>query len=113
MLAKNPAGWQEILDVVDATPRNTPVVIALNAQTNDGVDTSWIWNVDFDRLRGRKLICTGERGADLSVCLRYRDLDHVRAGDLDASLRALRTQPVTVIANYSAFQQARRLLSGG
>src|ERR1700734_3635976 len=54
LLAKNPAGWLEALDVVAPPP--TPVLLAVNAQGPDGRDTSWLWDVDFRRLRGRAVL---------------------------------------------------------
>ena len=51
LLAKNPAGWLEALDVIAPPP--APVLLSVNAQGPDGRDTSWLWDVDFRRLRGR------------------------------------------------------------
>ena len=51
MLAKNPAGWAETLRVLD---EDTPVVVAVNAKEADGRDLSWLWDVHFERLRGRQ-----------------------------------------------------------
>ena len=49
LLAKNPAGWNETLDFLAAPPAG--VVVAVNARGPDGYDTSWLWDVDFERLR--------------------------------------------------------------
>ena len=67
LLAKNPAGWLEALDVVAPAP--APVLLAVNAQGPDGRDTSWLWDVDFRRLRGRTVLVGGERRLDLAVRL--------------------------------------------
>ena len=67
LLAKNPAGWLEALDVVAPPP--APVLLAVNAQGPDGRDTSWLWDVDFRRLRGRNVLVGGERKLDLAVRL--------------------------------------------
>ncbi|HTM86293.1 MAG TPA: MurT ligase domain-containing protein, partial [Mycobacterium sp.] len=46
LLAKNPAGWQEALSMVD---KQVPgVVIAVNGQVPDGIDLSWLWDVNFE-----------------------------------------------------------------
>ena len=45
LLAKNPAGWLEALDVLAPAP--APVLLAVNAQGPDGRDTSWLWDVDY------------------------------------------------------------------
>src|SRR6202042_1173895 len=67
LLAKNPAGWLEALDVIAPPP--APVLLSVNAQGPDGRDTSWLWDVDFRRLRGRNVLVGGERRLDLAVRL--------------------------------------------
>ena len=52
MLAKNPAGWSELLDLVGEEDR--PLVISINARTADGADPSWLWDVPFERLAARR-----------------------------------------------------------
>ena len=71
LLAKNPAGWAEALDLLRPAP--LPVVVGINARIADGRDPSWLWDVPFERLRGRFVVATGERGRDLAVRLRYAE----------------------------------------
>lgn len=86
MLAKNPAGWQELLDLV--CPGTGPVVVGINARVADGRDPSWLWDVPFERLRGRPVVATGERCLDLSVRLRYGEVEHVTEREPHRALRA-------------------------
>ena len=112
LLAKNPAGWLEVLDVLRPAP--APVVVAINARIADGRDPSWLWDVPFEALAGRPVIATGERGRDLAVRLRYAEVDHRYAADLLEAVRAaarLAAAPspspapvFDVVANYTAFQ---------
>ena len=51
MLAKNPAGWDELLDLV--VQDDAPLVVSINARVADGADPSWLWDVPFERLAGR------------------------------------------------------------
>ena len=74
LLAKNPAGWNEILDFLAAPPAG--VVVAVNARGPDGYDTSWLWDVDFERLEGRPVVAAGERALDVAVRLRYAGVPH-------------------------------------
>ena len=46
LLAKNPAGWQEALSMVDTDAGS--VVISVNGQVPDGEDLSWLWDVNFE-----------------------------------------------------------------
>ena len=73
MLAKNPAGWSELLDLVAGD--DGPLVVSINARIADGADPSWLWDVPFERLAGRPVVATGDRCADLSVRLHYADVD--------------------------------------
>jgi UDP-N-acetylmuramyl tripeptide synthase len=105
MLAKNPAGWDELLDLV--VHDESPVTVSINARVADGADPSWLWDVPFERLGGRAVVATGERYRDLSVRLQYAGVEHrtesdpVRAVSLAADGGAA---TVDVIGNYTAFQ---------
>ena len=122
ILAKNPAGWAETLDVVDDDDR--PLVLAVNAQPVDGVDTSWLYDVPFERLAGRQVRVIGAAAVDLSLRLSYahvphrlasdvgtavRDCSHRRmiASDLPARWDASPGGCVDVIADYSNFRRLR------
>ncbi|SFW60420.1 Mur ligase family protein [Amycolatopsis australiensis] len=110
MLAKNPAGWMETLRVLD---EDTPVVVAVNAQEADGRDLSWLWDVHFERLRGRQVVVTGERGADLAVRLCYAEVPHWAEPDPVAAIDALPPGGVELVANYTAFRDLVGRLRGG
>jgi UDP-N-acetylmuramyl tripeptide synthase len=75
LLAKNPAGWAAIFDLLDESrPPDSPVVLSINARIADGLDTSWLWDVPFDRLAGRSVTATGDRRLDLAVRLHYAEV---------------------------------------
>lgn len=80
LLAKNPAGWREALQMVDGSA--APAVVSINARIADGRDPSWLWDVPFERLRGRFVVAGGERRHDLAVRLAYAEVDHACAGSL-------------------------------
>ncbi|MGH9009645.1 MAG: MurT ligase domain-containing protein [Acidimicrobiia bacterium] len=102
LLAKNPAGWNEILDFLAAPPAG--VVVAVNARGPDGYDTSWLWDVDFERLEGRPVIAAGERALDVAVRLRYAGVPHEVCPDPLLAARQLPPGKVELVANYTAFQ---------
>jgi len=106
LLAKNPAGWQEAIDMLG--PADRPVVASINARIADGRDPSWLWDVPFERLRGRFVVALGERRHDLAVRLRYAEVDHAIADTLRDATRLARdhgeSDHVDLIANYTAFQ---------
>ena len=108
LLAKNPAGWLEALDVLAPPP--VPVLLAVNAQGPDGRDTSWLWDVDYRRLRDRVVLVGGERKLDLAVRLEADGVPFRLVNDIDQAISAARAPSLDVLANYTAFQQYRAVL---
>jgi UDP-N-acetylmuramyl tripeptide synthase len=110
ILAKNPASWAEALATVAST--STPLVLAFNADGVDGRDPSWLYDVRFADLRGRPMAVTGRRSTDMLVRLEMDGLTTVSvAPDVAAAVAMMPPGEVTVVANYTAFQEARRVLS--
>lgn len=104
LLAKNPAGWAEALPLATSDP----VILAIDSVAADGKDVSWLWDVAYEQLAGRTVICTGPRAQDLAVRLSYAGVDHEIEPDLRAALGE-RAKPVDVIATYTPFQQLLKL----
>ncbi len=98
LLAKNPAGTAALLDSLG----HDEVWVAINARTADGKDPSWLYDVPFSQLRNRQVVCLGERRLDLATRLTYAGVD-CRVVDDPAELRD-GTEPVTLVANYTAFR---------
>jgi UDP-N-acetylmuramyl tripeptide synthase len=109
MLAKNPAGWSELLDLVGHD--DGPIVISINARTADGADPSWLWDVPFERLAPRVVVATGDRCRDLSVRLQYAGVAHATVTDPREAVRTARAEHcgpvdrVDLIGNYTAFAE--------
>jgi UDP-N-acetylmuramyl tripeptide synthase len=108
LLAKNPAGWLEALDVLAPAP--VPVLLAVNAQGPDGRDTSWLWDVDYRRLRDRVVLVGGERRLDLAVRLEADGVPFWLVDDIDQAIEMAGAPSLEVLANYTAFQQYRAVL---
>lgn len=109
LLAKNPAGWLEVFDVLRPAP--LPVVVIINARIADGRDPSWLWDVPFERLAGRLVLASGERSRDLAVRLRYAGVEHRHHPDPVAAITEAGAPAVDVVANYTAFQALRTRLA--
>lgn len=108
MLAKNPAGWQEALSMIDRTADS--VIIAVNGQVADGQDLSWLWDVKFENFEDQQVIATGERGTDLAVRLGYASVGHKLVKDTVDAVLACPPGRVEVLANYTAFRDLKREL---
>jgi len=109
LLAKNPAGWQEALSMVDKTAAG--VVISVNGQVPDGEDLSWLWDVRFEHFEGIAVVAAGERGTDLAVRLGYAGVSHTLVHDTVAAIASCPPGHVEVVANYTAFLQLQRALA--
>jgi UDP-N-acetylmuramyl tripeptide synthase len=121
LLAKNPAGWQEALSMVDTDAGS--VVISVNGQVPDGEDLSWLWDVDFEhfvdeplgrRAQGRHpVVAAGERGTDLAVRLGYAGVEHTLVHNTVEAITSCPPGHVEVVANYTAFLQLNRTFGRG
>lgn len=109
LLAKNPAGWQEALSMVDKHAAG--VVISVNGQVPDGEDLSWLWDVRFEHFEDTVVVAAGERGTDLAVRLGYAGVEHSLVHDTVAAIDSCPPGHVEVIANYTAFLQLNRRIS--
>ncbi|WP_319457613.1 MULTISPECIES: Mur ligase family protein [unclassified Mycobacterium] len=109
LLAKNPAGWQEALSMVDK--QGAGVVIAVNGQVPDGEDLSWLWDVRFEHFEDTAVVAAGERGTDLAVRLGYAGVGHTLVHDTVKAIASCPPGHVEVIANYTAFLQLNRVLA--
>jgi lipid II isoglutaminyl synthase (glutamine-hydrolysing) len=108
LLAKNPAGWQEALSMIDK--HGAGVVIAVNGQIPDGEDLSWLWDVRFEHFEDTAVVAAGERATDLAVRLAYAGVDHTLVHDTVDAIGSCPPGHVEVIANYTAFLQLNRAL---
>lgn len=105
LLAKNPAGWAAALAMIEP---GSQLIVGINARIADGTDTSWLYDVPFERLDGRTVGALGDRRDDLAVRLRYAGATPVVDADPVALAADLPPGPLVVAANYTAFRELRR-----
>jgi UDP-N-acetylmuramyl tripeptide synthase len=103
LLAKNPAGWVEMLELLDTEP-DRPVIVDFNSRTADGRDPSWLWDVPFERLAGRQVLVTGERREDVGVRLAYAQVPHTLHASAEQAAAVIDAPMIDVVANYTAFR---------
>jgi len=120
ILAKNPAGLNEVLRTITADGGGKDLAVFLNDDIADGRDVSWIWDVDFDLLAGRvrNLTVSGTRAWDMALRLKYAGMDSLPGVEEDTAAalrRAIRATPeggdLIVIPTYTAMLQVRGLLA--
>jgi UDP-N-acetylmuramyl tripeptide synthase len=120
ILAKNPAGLNEVLRTITTNERAANVILFLNDDIADGRDISWIWDVDFEVLSGqtKNVTISGVRAWDLAVRLKYAGFDTFDRVETDSE-RALRKalketpedEPLIVIPTYTAMLEVRESLA--
>jgi UDP-N-acetylmuramyl tripeptide synthase len=114
ILVKNPSGFR--LSLQSFASKSSTVMIAINDQYADGRDMSWLWDVDFERLRQSGVeVVSGMRAYDMALRLQY-DLVPVHHVDTDIT-RGLQTalektsgSPLQIYCTYTAMLQIRREL---
>ncbi len=100
LLAKNPAGFAAMLEGMEGSG---DVWVAINARLADGHDPSWLYDVPFEALRGRRVRCLGDRRLDLATRLWYAGVESYV--DEEPTLDG---RVVDVLANYTAFSDLLR-----
>ena len=107
-LAKNPAGFDHNIEMMLADPNPKDLVIAINDNAQDGRDISWLWDVDFDRIRDpsvRSVMVSGTRALDMQLRLKYVEISSEAVEDpCEAAERMLKagSENLYVLVNYTA-----------
>ncbi len=115
-LAKNPVGANMTLRVMNEMQGEKELLFVLNDNIADGLDVSWIWDINFSIFeRVTRVITSGTRAYDIAVrikCSGYNPENIVVLPELDKAVAELaRTEGRKfVIANYTAVQPTRSAL---
>ena len=101
-LTKNPASWTEALKSV--TGDNA--VLIVNAREVDGIDTSWLWDISFSGLLGKRVVVCGERALDIAYRLHVEGIEaEITSSFKDAISKFESGASVQVLAAYTAFHE--------
>ena len=76
MLVKNPAGFNQVINLISHDEGCCKLAFLLNDRFADGTDISWIWDVDFEALaaqqaRFTRILVSGVRADDMALRLKY------------------------------------------
>ncbi|MCH7616487.1 MAG: DUF1727 domain-containing protein [Chloroflexi bacterium] len=119
ILAKNPAGVNQVIRTITADGAPKHLAVFLNDDIADGRDISWIWDVDFELLSGgvASLVVSGRRAWDMALRLKYAGLGERPEVEHDAKLalrQAIAATPeggtLYVIPTYTAMLDVRNIL---
>lgn len=115
-LAKNPVGANMTLRVMNEMNGEKELLFVLNDNVADGLDVSWIYDINFTIFeRVTRVVTSGTRAYDIAVrikCSGYDAANIVVRPDLDDAVEELAKTPGRkfVIANYTAVQPTRAAL---
>lgn len=115
-LAKNPAGFNQNISAVMEDETKKDVIILINDNDQDGIDISWLWDVDFDRFKDanvNSITVSGIRCQDMRLRLKYVDIPSVLEPDVEKAIQE-RIQNGTgnlyVLVNYTALYSTHNIL---
>jgi lipid II isoglutaminyl synthase (glutamine-hydrolysing) len=119
LLVKNPTGANEVLRTLTLEDGQLDLWLALNDNTADGRDVSWIWDADFELLAGRvrRATCSGTRAEEMALRLKYAGVTAEAAVDrdlgrsLDSALAGAESERVFALPTYTALLDLRDLLA--
>ena len=117
-LAKNPVGANMTLRVMNEMEGEKELLFVLNDNVADGLDVSWIWDINFSVFeRVTRVVTSGTRAYDIAVRIKCSGFDQAKIvvkPDLDEAVEELASTPGRkfVIANYTAVQPTRAALAG-
>lgn len=118
LLAKNPAGMNLNLHLLENTQNREAVLLLLNDKTADGKDVSWIWDVDFSLLKNlnfQHVYVSGIRKYDLATRLKYENITVEKVfKNTDEAIQELNKSDLSkvfVLPTYTAMLRFRKNLS--
>ncbi len=122
MLVKNPAGFEQVLDVIRTTNPNDSVSLAIliNDNTADGKDVSWLWDADIEQFVSQQNISwvrtSGTRGLDMLLRLKYAGIANPQKSWNKNTVKELvsdtiaHTGTIYILATYTALLAVRKEL---
>ncbi len=122
LLSKNPAGFNQSIQTVSSMVKSKAnFLIILNNRVPDGLDVSWIWDVDFKPILevANNIIVSGDRLYDLNLRLKYENTKNKIEAFEDLS-KAIETivnktkvgERLYILPTYSAMLEVRKILLG-
>ncbi|MFA6391105.1 MAG: MurT ligase domain-containing protein, partial [Patescibacteria group bacterium] len=123
LLSKNPAGFNQSIQTVSEMVKNQRAnfLVVLNNRIPDGLDVSWIWDVDFKPIFNvaNNVSVAGDRVYDLNLRLRYENINKNISTyeDLSIAINSIvgKTkigERLYVLPTYSAMLEVRKILTG-
>ncbi|EKD86169.1 MAG: hypothetical protein ACD_37C00434G0001 [uncultured bacterium] len=117
-LSKNPTSFNESLSTVKDL-KGKDLLILLNDRIPDGLDVSWIWDINFEEILNKEFNVgvSGDRVYDMALRLKYAEqFTHIDPDPkvmLNKMVEALKSdETLYILPNYSAMLDIRKILTG-
>jgi len=124
ILVKNPAGLNQVLNFLSSESSIKKLVLILNDYFADGTDISWIWDVNFEKMKNfthtlDEIIVSGTRAEELQLRLKYAGFSEDKIKlikDYNNIIKNVITEttkktPVYILPTYTAMFDFRKSLS--
>lgn len=120
ILIKNPVGASQALDMIGLSPFSFTLSVLLNANYADGIDTSWIWDAQFEKIEEMDIPAVyagGVRHSEIARRIRvagYPKEQLKEFSELNQVFEAIKKQEVKhayILATYTAMLEFRELLA--
>ena len=120
ILVKNPVGLDEVLHMLNTEKDDYSLVTLLNANHADGIDTSWIWDADYEGLDKKKIkrvLVGGQRWHDMGFRLEVSGfepgtmLTNPDDDSLIEEITKLPTKKVYILSTYTAMLALRKAMA--
>lgn len=115
-LAKNPTGSNVSLRILNEDDEEKELLFVLNDNLADGLDVSWIWDINFDNLNNvKRIVTSGTRAFDIAIRIKTSGFNETKIEpylSLHEAVESLYKTNVKkyVIANYTSLQPTRKAL---
>lgn len=114
-LIKNPTGASEVLKTVDLSSN---ILIMINDNYADGRDVSWLWDANFEFLKGAEnpIVVSGLRANDMAIRLKYAGVDTAKIiviPQIDEAIEYLLNsldinEKITILPTYTALLKMQK-----
>ncbi len=120
VLIKNPVGASQALEMIKLADYPFSLSVLLNANYADGIDTSWIWDANFELIQEMDITeinAGGVRHSEIARRLRVSGYDSSKISEkesLEEVMQAIEKQEIKhayILATYTAMLAFRELLA--
>ena len=120
VLIKNPVGATQAIEMIKLAPYAFSLSVLLNANYADGIDTSWIWDADFEQITQMdipEINAGGVRHSEIARRLRVTGYpadqitENAKLEDVFTQIKGQTTSHAYILATYTAMLEFRELLA--